>query len=96
MNQSEYEVVTCSWHKARENARVQVAIGIGFASHWLKKWREFCSPIQNQSKTQFTFQLCEVPGVHVLTPHVETRLDARVSTHAGDGKLRNHTYYFQT
>ena len=31
--------------QARENARAQLAIGFGFASHWLRKWREFCQPI---------------------------------------------------
>ena len=28
MNQSEYKAITCSWGKAREHARVQVAIGL--------------------------------------------------------------------
>ena len=50
MSQSELEAITCNRHKARENARVQVAIGFGFASHWLKKWREFCWPITERSK----------------------------------------------
>ena len=46
--------------KARENERVQLVIGFDFASHWLRKWREFCQPIkerskQNQSKRWITF-----------------------------------------
>ena len=46
--------------KARENTRVQVAISFCFASHWLKKWREFCWPITERSnakpkQTEFTF-----------------------------------------
>ena len=40
MNQSELEANTCSRRQARENARKQVAIGFGFTSDWLKKWRE--------------------------------------------------------
>ena len=60
MSQSEYETITCSWGKARENARVQAVIGIAFASHLLKKWCEFCWPITKQSnvkpkRTQFAF-----------------------------------------
>ena len=35
-NRSEYQVNACSRRKAGENTRVQVAIGFGFASHWLK------------------------------------------------------------
>ena len=38
--------------KARENARVQQAIGCGFAPHWLRRWREFCQPITEQSKAK--------------------------------------------
>ena len=37
VSQSEFEAITCNRWKARENARVQVAIGIGFNFHWLKK-----------------------------------------------------------
>ena len=28
------------------------AIGIGFASHWLKKWREFHQPIAERSNAK--------------------------------------------
>ena len=46
--------------EARENAPMQVAIGFGFASHWLRKWCEFCWPITKRSNAkpkqkQFTF-----------------------------------------
>ena len=37
MSQSEFEAITCNRRQARENTRVQVVIGLGFASHWLKK-----------------------------------------------------------
>ena len=40
MNQSKLEVVTCSWREARENECEFVAIGFGFTSDSMKKWRE--------------------------------------------------------
>jgi len=52
VNQSEFEVIICTGRQARENARVKPAIGFGFASHWLRKWREFCQPITEQSKVK--------------------------------------------
>ena len=61
LNPSEFEVITCTRRQARENARVQVAIDFGFASHWLRKWREFCQPIIERRKakrkqTSITFE----------------------------------------
>ena len=32
--------ITCNLLKRREKSRAQGAIGFGFASHWLKNWRE--------------------------------------------------------
>ena len=52
MNQSEFKVITCNGRQARENAPVQLVIGFGFASHWLRKCREFCQPITEQSKAK--------------------------------------------
>ena len=43
MNQSKLEVITGSWRKARENECEWVTIGFGFASDWMKNWREFLS-----------------------------------------------------
>ena len=40
MNQLELLSITCNSLKAREKPRVQGEIGFGFASHWLKNWRE--------------------------------------------------------
>ena len=40
MNQWELEANSRIRRKARENARDQVAIGFGFASDWLSRWRE--------------------------------------------------------
>ena len=35
--------------EARENSRVHGAIGFGFASRWLKNWRESCEPVTKRS-----------------------------------------------
>ena len=49
MNQSQFLVITCNSLEARENSRVHGAIGFGFASHWLKNWRESLKPITKRS-----------------------------------------------
>ena len=41
MDQSEPEANACN-RQAREKACERGTIGFGFASHWLRKWREFC------------------------------------------------------
>ena len=45
MNQSQFLAITCNSLEAREKSRVHGAIGFGFASHWLKNWRDFFEPI---------------------------------------------------
>ena len=42
MNQSQFLAITCNSLEAREKLRVHRAIGFGFgfASHWLKNWRD--------------------------------------------------------
>ena len=47
MNQSQFLVITCNSLKEREKSRVHGAIG--FASHWLKNWRESFKPITKRS-----------------------------------------------
>ena len=51
MKQSEYKAIpcTCSQPQAQENMHEQVTIGFGFASHWTRKWCNFCQPITEQS-----------------------------------------------
>ena len=48
MDQSELEANACNRRKARENAWERGTVG--FASHLLRKWREFCQPITERSK----------------------------------------------
>ena len=49
INQSQFLAITCNSLKAQEKSRVHGAIGFGFASHWLKNWRESFQPITNSS-----------------------------------------------
>ena len=51
--------------KVREKSRVQGAIGFGFASHWLKNWRDSFKPITQHSNRN-----------HVITfdSHLKTAL----------------------
>jgi len=49
MNQSQFLAITCNSPKALEKSRVHGAIGFGFASHWLKNWRETFKPITKRS-----------------------------------------------
>ena len=50
MNQSQLLAInTCNSLKAREKSRLHGAIAFGFASHWLKNWRESFKPIIKRS-----------------------------------------------
>ena len=49
MNQSQFLAITCNSLLSREKSRVRGAIGFGFASHWLKNWRESFKPITKRS-----------------------------------------------
>ena len=65
MNQSQFVAITCNSLEAREKSRVHGAIGFGFASHWLKNWRESFKPITTRSNRN-----------HVITfdSHLKTAL----------------------
>ena len=65
MNQSQFLAITCNSLEAREESRVHGAIGFGFASHWLKNWRESFKPITKRSNRN-----------HVITfdSHLKTAL----------------------
>ena len=52
-NQSQFLEITCNTFKAREKSRVHGAIGFGFASHWLKNWRESFKPIAKRSNRNY-------------------------------------------
>ena len=65
MNQSQFLAILCNSLQAREKSRVHGAIGFGFASHWLKNWRESFKPITKRSNRD-----------HVITfnSHLKTAL----------------------
>ena len=65
MNQSQFLAITCNSPESREKWRVHGAIGFGFASHWLKYWRESFKPITTRSNRN-----------HVITfdSHLKTAL----------------------
>jgi len=73
MNQSQFLTITCNSLQAREKSRVHGAIGFGFASQWLKNWRESFKPITKLSNRNhvITFDnhlktaLIQVSGVSV-------------------------------
>ena len=52
MNQWELEANTRNRRQARENARDEVVIGLGFAYDWLSRWREFFKPMTEPSKAK--------------------------------------------
>ena len=49
MNQSQLLAITYNSLEAWEKSCLHSAIGFGFASHWLKNWRESLKPITKQS-----------------------------------------------
>ena len=65
MNQSKFLAITCNSREAREKLRVRGAIGFGFASHWLKNWRDSFKSITKRSNRN-----------HVITfdSHLKTAL----------------------
>ena len=64
MDQSQFPAITCNSLEAREKSRVHGAIG--FASHWLKNWRDSFKPITKRSNRN-----------HVITfdSHLKTALN---------------------
>ena len=54
VNQSQFLEITCNTLKEREKSRVHDAIDFGFASHWLKNWRESLKPITKRSNRNYT------------------------------------------
>ena len=65
MNQSVLIAIPCNSLEAREKSRIHGVIGFGFASHWLKNWRESFKPVTKRSNRN-----------HVITfdSHLETAL----------------------
>ena len=68
MNQSQFLAIIWNLLEAREKSRVHGAIGFGFASHWLKNWRDSFKPITKRSTRN-----------HVITfdSHLKTALNMK-------------------
>ena len=77
MNQSQFLAITCNSPEAREISRVHGAISFGFASHWLKNWRESFKPITKRRNRN-----------HVITfdSHLKTALVAGTLTHVAESQ----------
>ena len=63
MNQSQFLAITCNSLEEREKSRAQGGIGFGFASHWLKNWRESFKPItkrSNRNHFRQSFENCSM------------------------------------
>ena len=84
MNQSQFLAITCNAPEAREISRVHGAIGFGFASHWLKNWRESFKPITKRSNRN-----------HVITfdSHLKTALSIKQSINQPTNKPINQSIY---
>ena len=69
MNQTQFLAINCNSPEAREKSSVHGAIGFGFASHWLKNWRESFKPITKRSNRN-----------HVITfdSHLKTVLSLNI------------------
>ena len=73
MNQSQFLEITSNSLETRGKSRVHGAIGFGFgfASHWLKNWRESFKPITKRSNRN-----------HIITfdSHLKTALSVKFTT----------------
>ena len=74
MNPSQFLAIACNSPEAQQISGVHGAIGFGFASHWLKNWRESFKPITKRSNRN-----------HVITfdSHLKTALSLLRLFHVG-------------
>jgi len=52
VNQPKLKPITCSRHKERGKVYEQVAVGFGFISDWMRKWRKIVKPITKRSNVK--------------------------------------------
>ena len=79
MNQSHFLAIIWNLLKAPEKSRVHGAIGFGFASHWLKNWRESFKPIIKRSNRN---------DVITFDSHLKTALLVHLHTIKNNGNAR--------
>ena len=82
MNQSQFLEITCNTLKTREKSRLRG--GIGFASHWLKNWRESFKPITKRSNRNY---------IITFDSHLKTALMDSVLAN-GIQRLRHRFLFF--
>ena len=68
MNQSQFLAINCNLLKAQEKSRLHDAIG--FASHWLKNWREFLEPVTEHGNRNH---------VNTFDSHLKTALNTKLT-----------------
>ena len=69
MSQSQFLAIICNSLEAREKSRAHGAIGFGFASHWLKNWRDSFKPITKRSKRNHAITF----DSHLKTALIDTK-----------------------
>ena len=69
MNQSQFLAITCNSLNEREKSRVHGTIGLGFASHWLKNWRESFKPTIKHSNRNHVITFDSHLKTTLLTNH---------------------------
>ena len=82
MNQSQFLAITCHSLEAREKSRVHGAIGFGFASHWLKNWRDSFKPITKRSNRNHVITIdSHLKNCSFIAPLIVSK---RTTFHCGD------------
>ena len=80
MNQSQFLVITCNSLKAWEKSCIHGAIGFGFASHWLKNWRDSFKPITKCSNRNHVITFDSHLKTALSLPHVNLVVDYVVNS----------------
>ena len=96
MNQSQFLAITCNSLKAREKSRAHGAIGFGFASHWLKNWRESFKPITKRSNRNhvITFDSHLKTTLHKINLWVYIKCERKNNIIGGHSPLQRLVFLF--
>ena len=93
MNQSQFLAITCYSLEAREKSRVHGAIGFGFASHWLKNWRDSFKPMTKRSNRNhvITFDT-HLKTAPFTVDHITAQLRDNYASSDQSAHRREYTY----
>ena len=98
-NQSQFLEITCNTLKAREKSRVHGAIAFGFASHWLKNWRESFKPITKRSNRNYiiTFdshlKTALINIIYYITKKLQINLILKVSSPQRESLIKGNMIF---